>query len=221
MIGESEILGQCQTDSYAQGVGILLTGGESKRFGENKTAQILGNETIATWAAKALMSVCATVFEAGHGITELPQIPCTTGEGPLQAIALSTIRLLETGYLKDDQGALILAGDMPLIDSVTLSIIARWPGTSSVVPVVNHRAQYLAARWSSRSLKESINLTQAGIRTVRTVLHSPETQWLSIDKWAKNNGLTFLDLDTQKDFELAKALIALKPLQKAHGDERN
>ncbi len=184
-------------------VGILLTGGTSKRFGKDKLTQRIDGHSVAELAAKSLSIACEKSFEAGIGLTGLPQIPHTLGQGPLAAIAHSVNFLRAREILDHDQCALILAGDVPFIQPETLGILANWPGNSSIVPVVIGENQYLAARWSAESLSKSIALVASGTRKVREALALPQTQWLSLEIWENYNYFEFLDLDTPEDFALA------------------
>lgn len=180
-------------------IGILLAGGMSKRFGSNKLVQTIDGQPVAKLSANALSSVCRLSFEAGTGLSGLPRIHNTLGSGPLAAIAESVRHLRDQGILSLNQCALILAGDVPSITASTLHIIANWPGAASVVPVVNGQKQYLAARWSARSLDRSNLLVRNGILRVRDALNLPETQYLSMDTWDDPNNLEFLDIDTLEE----------------------
>ncbi len=177
-------------------IGMLLTGGMSRRFGSNKLVQKIEGRTVAKLSADALSLACHTCFEVGLGLTGLPVIHDSSSLGPLAAIAQSVKYLRDQKILEFDQCALVLAGDVPLITVPTLRIIANWPGRDSLVPVVNGREQYLAARWSPESLDRSIFLTNNGIMKVREALDVSGTQRLSMDAWDNQDNPEFLDIDT-------------------------
>ena len=188
------------TTSRSGCVGILLTGGASRRFGNDKLTQKIDDSSIAELAARSLSAACQNSYEAGNTLTDLPQIPGTRGQGPLAAIA-SAVRFLRQRELLDPgQGAIVLAGDVPFIQPSTLAILDHWPGSSSVVPVVNGKGQYLAARWSEESLDISQALVSTGVRKVREALVLPRTQWLTIEMWENRSYFEFLDVDTPEDF---------------------
>ncbi|MDA8271781.1 MAG: NTP transferase domain-containing protein [Actinomycetota bacterium] len=187
-------------------VGILLAGGSSKRFGKDKLSQRIGNCLVVELAAKSLSAVCNSSFEAGAGLTKLAQIPDTVQLGPLAAIAKTVEHLRSSGVLEATQSAIVLAGDLPCISPSTISLLANWPGTASVVPVVDEREQYLTARWSAEALQRSIDLRHKGLLRVRDALDLPQTQWLSIDEWENQASFEFIDMDTPED--LARAIKA-------------
>lgn len=186
-----------------ESMGILLTGGNSRRFGSNKLLNKIGDDEIAQLAAATLTAACDQSFEAGIGLTSLPQIPDLYNEGPLRAISVAAIFLRENGFLDPSQSALILAGDMPLMQTATLKMLINWPGDKSVVPVIHDQPQYLAARWSSRSLHKAVELVQLGVRKVRLALEDDATLWVNYDVWENEHSYQFLDVDTKDDFELA------------------
>ena len=188
-------------------LGILLAGGFSKRFGLNKLSQRLDGTTVAEHSAKVLSSVCARSYEAGIGLTSLPQIPDSVGRGPLAAISQAVTFLRKSGDLSSTQCALVLAADLPLISAASLTYLAEWPGYASVVPVVDGRAQFLSARWSAQALNLSISLVEADQLRVQDALKYSPTHWLSIEHWDRNSP-EFLDVDTPD--ELALARIAMK-----------
>ncbi len=187
-------------------VGILLAGGSSKRFGKDKLVQKIGDCIVVERAAKSLSAVCHHSFEAGTGLTELAQIPGTVKLGPLAAIAKTVEHLRSSGVLGETQSAIVLAGDLPFISPSTISVLANWPGTASVVPVVDKREQYLTARWSAEALQRSVEFRHKGLLRVRDALDLPQTQWLSIEEWENQASFEFIDMDTPED--LARAIKA-------------
>lgn len=184
-------------------VGILLTGGASRRFGNDKLTQRVDDSFIAELAARSLSTACENSYEAGNSLTDLPQIPGTLGQGPLAAIAHAVSFLRQRELLDLGQCAIVLAGDVPFVQPSTLAILNHWPGSSSVVPVIDGEGQYLAARWSAESLDKSAALVSTGVRKVREALVLPRTQWLTIEMWEKENYFEFLDVDTPEDFSRA------------------
>lgn len=179
-------------------IGILLSGGRSRRFGSDKLKERIRGVEVAQMSARSLVEVCPSSFEAGSELTELPQIPGTLGNGPLAAIA-TCFQYLKNRYPLQIAGAIVLAADMPFIRQSTLAILLNWPGQASLVPVVNGRAQYLAARWSRESLERSVSLVHNERLRVSEALNLPGTQWLSTDKWEKKDTVDFIDIDTRED----------------------
>lgn len=187
-------------DSQISCIGLMLTGGDSKRFQSNKLSAKFGSSTIAKITAGNLTKALPIAFEAGVALTDLPQIPDTTGKGPLAAIS-QTYR-----YLKQISDSIlfthlfVLAADMPLVQPATIKSIAAWPTCNSVVPVCNSREQYLCARWSLEALELSLQLVNDGTLKVKDALLNSDTEWVDAKKFASVSLTEFEDIDTEQDY---------------------
>jgi hypothetical protein len=78
---------------------ILLTGGASRRMGQDKSQLIMEGSTLAIRASSLLQRVVETAVEVGPGVSGLPSTrEQPPGGGPLVAIAAGCRALRENGH---------------------------------------------------------------------------------------------------------------------------
>ncbi len=169
-------------------------------MGRDKATMVVAGEPLATRLARVLGEVADLVVEVGPGRTgctatsELPP-----GAGPLAAVAAGRAALLEHGL---DAPALVCACDLPAVGPALLELLARWPGTGSVLPVVEGREQPLCARWSREDLDAAGTLLGSGERSLRSVPSRDRAVLLGEDAWsAVATAADFVDLDTPEDLD--------------------
>lgn len=126
--------------------GILLTGGASRRMGQDKSSLRLGDDTLAEIAARKLQSFCSKVTVLGPepvlGIPNLADREAHTG--PLAAIA---------NFAPSRPLIAILSCDMPLITPDVFSLLAENLGSHQVaVSLVESRLQPTCAVYTSEAL---------------------------------------------------------------------
>ncbi|MCL5076502.1 MAG: NTP transferase domain-containing protein [Actinobacteria bacterium] len=184
-------------------IGLILTGGDSKRFRSNKLSAEFGSTSIAQMTANNLTKAVSTSYEAGLALTNLPQIPDTTGRGPLAAISQTYSYLKQTTDCALFTHLLVLAADMPLVQPKTIKRIVEWPTFSSVVPIYKNRQQYLCARWSLQTLELSLHLVDNGNLKVQEALLKSDTKWVAAENLASVSITEFEDIDTEEDYESA------------------
>ena len=180
--------------------GILLTGGKSRRMGSDKALLEIEGTPAAERVLRVLESVARPIVEVGPGITGARSVlEDPPGSGPLVSLAAGGRALRELGHLGP---ALVLACDLPLIDTATLRMLARWPGPSSVVPVIGGRPQGLCARWAARDLAAADQLAKAGGRSVKALLDRSEVKLLPPELWPPGvDAATLADADSPEDLE--------------------
>lgn len=183
-------------------VGLLLTGGDSARFGSNKLLYPFGGTSIACMTATSLAQTGLDTYEAGSGLTNFPQIPDTNGYGPLVAIATSYSYLISIKAITGKTHMMILAGDVPLITPSTIIKIAKWSTKSNVVPLINSKEQYLSARWSPASLTKACQLVSQGESRISKAIHDTPTEWVSYESLGLLSEMEFYDIDTREDLEM-------------------
>lgn len=111
-------------------LGAVLAGGDSRRFGRDKAAEVIGGKPLAVRAAATL----ATVFEqvvivssrepVAPGWRHVPDL--RSGLGPLAGIEAA----LTHAEALDLDGAFVLACDMPLVDAASVRRLLESIGTS-------------------------------------------------------------------------------------------
>jgi molybdopterin-guanine dinucleotide biosynthesis protein A len=177
---------------------ILLTGGESRRLGHDKTKLIIEGSTLAVRTAKLLHLVVETAIEVGPGVSGLPatreQPP---GEGPLAALAAGCQALRDRGHLG---AALVIACDLPLLSEPLLRLLVNWDTLGSVVPVVHGHPQPLCARWSAHDLDAAGSMFAQGVRSLRHLTTQSDVVFLGQAEWGLvANEEQFSDVDTPED----------------------
>lgn len=179
---------------------LLLTGGASRRMGFDKATIAVGTETCASRIARLLRATADPVLEVGPGWTGLSSTrEEPPGSGPLAAVAAGRAALLGRGH---DGPALVLACDLPLLSAGLLELLASRPGSGSVLPVVDGRAQPLCARWSALDLDEAARLLATGERSLRHLPCRAGAELLDEHIWASvTRASAFEDLDTPADLE--------------------
>jgi molybdopterin-guanine dinucleotide biosynthesis protein A len=178
--------------------GLLLTGGRSRRLGVDKARVTVGGETLAHRAARILAAVCDAVVEIGPGVTGRPHVvEDPPGGGPLAALAAggSALRALDC-----DGHALVLAVDLPRVETALLQFLRDWPGSPTAVPEAGGRLQPVCARYGADALLAASSLVDGGVRALHALFdvveHDvvPEVAWRAVAP-----ADAFADVDTPED----------------------
>ncbi len=129
-------------------LGVVLAGGDSRRFGRPKGEARVGALTLVERAARTLRPVCAEVV-----VGRPPGLPdLRPGEGPLAGIEAALTRAADTGA----QGVVVLACDLPAVHTATLiRLVTAWrraPTPRSAVVVPHDPLQPLCGVWGVETL---------------------------------------------------------------------
>ena len=142
--------------------GLLLTGGASRRMGQDKAALAATGtgETLAGRTARMLGAVTSLALEIGPG-SQRPAgvVEVQRGGGPLAAVAAGRRELCRRGW---DGPAVVVATDLPRLTPALLTWLAEHPSRASVVPVALGVPQPLCARYSARDLDRAVVLAGHG-----------------------------------------------------------
>ena len=178
--------------------GILLTGGASSRMGRDKALLRIAGEPNARRIATLLSRVAHPVVEVGPAVSGLASVrEEPRGGGPLVAVACGGRALRALGHAG---AALVLACDLPFVEEAVLRFLAARPGTGSVVPTVEGRAQPLCARWSAVDLAVAGALAAAGARALRALPWDAATDRPDESAWsAVTSARSFADVDSPED----------------------
>ena len=174
--------------------GVLLTGGTSRRMGVDKARLVVNGETLAARSARVLASVCDPVVEVGPGVSGLPAVQEEPpGSGPLVAL------LAGVGALGEPRTVILLACDLPNVSSELLRLLVEWPGSGTVIPVVDGRFQYACARYGPAALDEAMTSVRTGGSSLRRLGESG-SEYISEAEWGPvASALDFADVDTPED----------------------
>jgi molybdenum cofactor guanylyltransferase len=184
---------------------LLLTGGASRRMGQDKASLVLSGQGLAARTAAILAPVAAPILEIGPGHTTLPRVQeSPPGGGPLAALAAGWAELVERGW-PDSASVLVVATDLPRLTVGLLTFLAHHPGPGCVVPVDDEgRDQTLCARYPMAALAEAADLVGVGDRSVRALLDRVEVTRLVPSVWrlAAGRSDALVDVDTPADLTL-------------------
>ena len=164
-------------------------------MGRDKASIVVGGETLAARAARALAAVADPVVEVGPGRSDLPAVvEDEPGAGPLAAVAAGWRALKGLGH---DGPVLVLAVDMPHVDASILSGLASVPTERSVIPRVGGRRQPLCARYAPADLDRIDGLLAEGARSMHALLDAVE----AADAPGTYDPEAFADLDSEADLD--------------------
>ncbi len=178
--------------------GLLLTGGASRRMGADKSRLLVDGRHLAGHLAEMLVTVANPVREVGPGVTRLTHlVEERPGEGPLSAMVSGWDALCEDAT---PDSVVVLACDLPMLSVKLLRLLVEWPSDTSVVPVVDGRAQYLCARWSSAAMGSSRSHF-AENASLRHFAESTDVEFIDERHWAAFvDAAEFEDVDQPEDF---------------------
>lgn len=144
--------------------GIVLTGGRSRRFGRDKATFELDGETLAARAIRVLAAVCDPVIEVGDGATGGPSLREQPAfAGPVAAL-LAGVDVVGTP-------AIVLGCDHATMSVEVLGGLAA-DSRETVVPVIDGRPQFVAAKYGAQAidlLRESLRSGDASFRSLDLV----------------------------------------------------
>ncbi len=144
-------------------VGLVLAGGQSRRFGRPKSEAVLGGVPLLARARRALAPVCSTVV-----VGRPPELPdLRPGMGPLGGI--------EAGLAWADamgaDGVAVLACDLPVVGAATMArLVEAWrsaPAPREAVCVADDPLQPLCGVWGVDALGavgRALDAQRAGAR---------------------------------------------------------
>ncbi len=194
---------------------LLLTGGNSTRFGSDKMQAKIGAKTVIELVVDSINSagVGSKCYEVGRGYSNFPRIPDTELNDPLAAIGTAWTKLSTNidAPSPSIHNALVIAGDSAWLDPNTIRYLFDFPGNFNVMPY-DGNFQPLCARWSFRSLETAANtlsLKQKN-KSVRSSITGP-TIIIRDSAWLNDpSNSPFRDVDSQEDYlDLTQTLPAI------------
>jgi len=175
-------------------------------MGREKAAiRLPGAESSLAERAGSLLAAAVAplpALEVGPGVSGLPTAAdfgvADPRTGPLTAVVAGW-QALEAAAFSGD--VVVVATDLPRISLDVLTWLVEFPADGAVVPVVDGRAQPLAARWSRADLERAVTLAHSGERSLRRVF-GPGTNFVGEAVWGEvASAADFLDVDTPEDLE--------------------
>jgi molybdopterin-guanine dinucleotide biosynthesis protein A len=163
-------------------------------MGADKARLVVNGETLAARSARVLGAACDPVVEVGPGVSGLPAISeDPPGAGPLVAL------LAGVGALGGPRSVVMLACDLPNITPAVIRLLVDWPGSGSVIPVVDGRFQYACARYGQAAFDEGHASLRRGLTSLRGIAGS-SCEYIAEAEWGSvASAPTFADVDTPDD----------------------
>ncbi|MDH2917107.1 MAG: molybdenum cofactor guanylyltransferase [Gallionella sp.] len=179
---------------------VILTGGDSRRMGQDKATLLLGEHSllqhVITLVQPMFSDIIISVRQPRADVT-LPQV-CDdpNHRGPLAGLAAG-LQNAKTPWV------FAVACDMPFIDHAVIERLAQFrEGFQAVVPMVQGYPQPLLAFYSAACLAEVIEcLHGGGKHSLRELLDRLQVRYVSEDelRMADSALRSFVDLDTPED----------------------
>jgi molybdopterin-guanine dinucleotide biosynthesis protein A len=167
-------------------------------MGRDKAEIVVAGERLADRAARVLPTVCDPVLEIGPGRSVLE----TVGDddpraGPLAALVTGARALRTRGY---EGAVLLLAVDLPFVDTRLLELLVNHPAADSVVPIAGGMRQSCCARYAPAALTAADDLVERGERAMHTLLSAVPVVEITEPEWrAVAPADALADLDTPED----------------------
>lgn len=192
----------------ADGLALILAGGDSQRMGCDKATLRLGQKTLLQRVVEVVQPLFPELLVSvrqPRADIEWPQIVDPTGcAGPLAGLCAG----LERAQARGVPWVFAVATDMPFVQAALIRHLATLrDGFQVVVPVVQGHPQPLASFYSVASL-ETVRtiLSGNGKRSLRALLEGLRVRYVDEDELRRiDPGLrSFFDLDTPQDIAVAR-----------------
>jgi molybdopterin-guanine dinucleotide biosynthesis protein A len=190
-------------------VGVILVGGESRRFGRNKALEILQGERLIDRQVRTMRALFAEVLV----ITNTPELyihldativrDVLPGQGPLGGIYTGLI-------FAHDESIFAVACDMPFVQPAVIKHMMHLaPGYDVVIPQKEAGLEPLHSIYSSRCLPHIKGMLDRQVLQVISFFPHVKVYCLSEKEIAKLDplGVSFFNINTPQDLDRALELL--------------
>jgi molybdopterin-guanine dinucleotide biosynthesis protein A len=169
-------------------------------MGVDKATIQIDGVPAATRVMYLLCRVADPVIEVGPAVTGIPFIREEPADGGPLAAMVAGSRYLRT--LRHTGPVLVVACDLPLVTEAVFRMLAGWPGTSSVVPIVDGASNPLCARWSMDDLAVAEQVLEEGLRSVQALIERCDIAFVEKGSWPPGVGEAhMMDADTPDEMD--------------------
>jgi molybdenum cofactor guanylyltransferase len=190
--------------------GVILAGGESKRFGSPKAFATLHNNYFFEYAIDALQGSVDTIYIVSHPrlldqfqkhvtLKIVQDVPQFQGYGPLAGIITAMQEDKADWYV-------VLPCDTPFVTKNLIKQLISYTtdqGIDAVVPVIDGRKQPLVAIYHSRVAQRIEELLLEKRLKLSFLLDSCKVRYVTNDD-LKLQGLEFENINNQAEYEKVK-----------------
>lgn len=193
-------------------MGVILAGGNSRRFGSNKGFALYKGVPFYEWSLRAMKKTvdsCVLVtsreLESEYkAITGMPVIVDDSSfkeSGPLGGMYTAMSEMAQAEWY------VLLPIDVPYINSCIIEKIIEADGTGfkSIIPIIEGKKQFLIAAYHY-SLKDVIyEQLRSGNYRMQSLVDSIDVLYIEEKEMGKNAGVSFRNVNTVQDLEIFKS----------------
>ncbi|MCJ7792227.1 MAG: molybdenum cofactor guanylyltransferase [Dehalococcoidia bacterium] len=192
---------------------IILAGGKSLRFGQNKALQVIEGKSLIQWVVDRLAILSTEIIIAtAHG----EAIPCSSavriktvadihpGKGPLGGIYSGLTA-------SSSSRAIVVSCDTPFLSVSLLEYMTQTLGGSDIaLPRIGEMVEPLCAVYSKNCLAPIQELLEQDERQVRKLFNMVKVKYVEEDEINSFDPehLSFFNINSQDDLERARKLAA-------------
>lgn len=190
-------------------LGVVLAGGESRRFGRDKSAEEIGGVSMIERAYRAARAVCDDVLVVSSR-AETPTGPWAVvpdlrpGLGPLGGIETALDQATRGGHA----ATLVLACDLPLVGGATLKALVEASDGGMRVVAVARKGELdfepLCAVYPASALGEVTGLLDGGERAAQAAYRRLGGRSIPADSGQPAGAPSMLNVNTPDDAERAR-----------------
>lgn len=181
---------------------VILAGGNSKRFGENKALIKINNQPVIEIITNKLKKVFSKVIISSNQNFDFLKLPIINdmipNHGPLSGI--------HAGLNKSNTDkTFFISCDMPLIDYQSINfIIENSDDFDITVPIIKNFPVYVCGVYKKKLLNEIEKLFNQTKNTpsIKNLTKIANTNFIEIEKEDFYNEMSFINMNTIEDYEL-------------------
>jgi len=196
--------------------GIVLAGGESRRFGQAKALATFGGAPMVSWGVRALRAAGLAVgvvsdeggAEAALGVPVRPDLEA--GLGPIGGLWTA----LQWAEEREDDGVLLLGCDLPLMSEAMLRTVLGWSArAAAVVPMGPEGPEPLCALYRAACTSEVEHRLRSKDRSLRGLAKAVGAVFIGEEAVAEVSDprVSFLNVNTVEDRDRAETLLDSQP----------
>jgi molybdopterin-guanine dinucleotide biosynthesis protein A len=196
--------------------GVVLAGGESRRFGQAKALATLRGAPMASWGVRALRAAGLAVgvvsdeegVEAALSVATRPDLEA--GLGPIGGLWTA----LQWAQERGDDGVLLLGCDMPLVSEAILRTVLGWSAkAAAVVPMGSEGPEPLCALYRPACAPEVEHRLRSKDQSLRGLAKAVGAVFIGEEVVAEVSDprVAFLNVNTAEDRDRAETLLDSQP----------